>query len=582
MEAIENNGFILMGNARGVYGRPVDAPEQDFELLAKMRYTYHFATDPITDTLYVTSHSGLFRLQYSDGQWSSDLIEGSEDELQSLTFGADGTLWAGSSNQQLYRITGLQSGTTMPNVDTFSEEHGLPTGLITPKRLGTNVVFATELGVLAYSPDNTPNFKNIAGFPESLSTNDEVKTVISEFPEDGSPERLWFVSSEHVGFEQKSDNGEWELHTNLFRYLPPLQVEDLLVSGNNVVWSPMVSGELYRVDVLKASDAPPKAPLNIRFVQDLATRSAIKGGYSTQQFPLLDQTSNSLRVHYALADNTTLSDTLYRHRLVGSTNENWSDWTHETYQDYFELNGGDFRFEVEAQDAFGRISKESIEYRVLPPWYLSRTAITTYVILALFVLILTAWLSQRWRTRKLKAQNLLLEQTVDERTKEVQAKVSELEEQQFLKDRFFANVSHEFRTPLTLTIGPLETAVSEHDKGLVPEVKSLIDTALSNANKMLALVGQVLDMNRLEAGKFPLHVSQNDAAELLRNVASRFEPWAQQHQQTISHEGCENPCLVWFDLDQLDKVLSNLLSNAIKYSGDEARLLCVYHNKLTG
>ena len=573
MEAIENNGYILMGNARGVYGRPVNAPDQPFELIAEMRYTYHFATDPLTETLYVTSHSGLFRLRFEQGGWESDLIEGTTDEIQSVMFSSDGVLWIGSSQQQLYRISGLQSGTTTPKIDVFSEKDGLPSGLITPKRLGDDVVIASETGILAYNPDSSPAFNHIPGFPDSLSKNTEVKTLVRELPSEQQAERLWFISSEDVGYEEKLDNGQWQLHTNLFRYLPPMDVEDLLVTGDNIAWSPMVSGELYRVNVQNASEVPAQAPLNVRFVRDLDTREAIKGGYSTSNFPLLDQTSNSLRIHYALADNTTQTQPVYRHRLVGSNNETWSDWTQETYQDYFELSGGEFRFEIEGKDAFGRVSREHIEYRVLPPWYLSRTAIASYVISGIIILLLTAWISQRWRTRKLKERNLLLEQTVAERTQEVQAKVSELEEQQILKDRFFANVSHEFRTPLTLTIGPLETAVSSHDKALVPEVKSLIDTALSNANKMLALVGQVLDMNRLEAGKFPLHVSQNDLAELMRNLATRFGSWAQQHQQSITCEGCADPCLVWFDLDQMDKSLSNLLSNAIKYSGDGSQII---------
>jgi signal transduction histidine kinase/DNA-binding response OmpR family regulator len=157
-------------------------------------------------------------------------------------------------------------------------------------------------------------------------------------------------------------------------------------------------------------------------------------------------------------------------------------------------------------------------------------------------------------------------------TKEVNEKVELLRQQQILKDRFFSNVSHEFRTPLTLTIGPLETLMLEHAAVLTQPVTRLAKTALNNASRMLALVGQVLDLNRLEAGKLPLRIAQYDVAELLRNISERFESWAGQHQQQIQVVDCEEPLLLWFDLDQFDKCVSNLLSNAIKYSGENSTI----------
>jgi DNA-binding response OmpR family regulator/anti-sigma regulatory factor (Ser/Thr protein kinase) len=96
--------------------------------------------------------------------------------------------------------------------------------------------------------------------------------------------------------------------------------------------------------------------------------------------------------------------------------------------------------------------------------------------------------------------------------------------------------------------------------------------ALRNANKMLALVGEVLDLNRLEAGKLPLRVSQYDLAELLRLLQQRFEAWAEQENQSISCENCEEPLLLYFDQDQIDKCVANLLSNAIKYSGENSHI----------
>ena len=129
------------------------------------------------------------------------------------------------------------------------------------------------------------------------------------------------------------------------------------------------------------------------------------------------------------------------------------------------------------------------------------------------------------------------------------------------KTTFFQNISHEFRTPLTLTIGPLEAAV-EQGTGL-PFEQSVI--ALRNSRRLLRLVNQLLDLQRLDAGKMQATFHPCDFAQVVRIVAESFQAYCDRKNITLSTQ--IQPCpSVYLDLEKFDKVLYNILSNAVKFT----------------
>ncbi len=129
------------------------------------------------------------------------------------------------------------------------------------------------------------------------------------------------------------------------------------------------------------------------------------------------------------------------------------------------------------------------------------------------------------------------------------------------KTEFFQNVSHEFRTPLTLTIGPLESAV-ENGEGL-PYDQAVI--ALRNSRRLLRLVNQLLDLQRLDAGRMQPRFRPTNLLEFVAQVVESFRPYCDKKQITLRTE--LQPCPPLFlDLERFDKVLYNLLSNAIKFT----------------
>ena len=153
-------------------------------------------------------------------------------------------------------------------------------------------------------------------------------------------------------------------------------------------------------------------------------------------------------------------------------------------------------------------------------------------------------------------QQSRLYQTTREQTEQLMA----LDRQ---KTEFFQNISHEFRTPLTLTLGPLETAVSR-ERGLDLEESTV---ALRNARRLLRLVNQLLDLQRLDAGRMQPTFRPVNVAAFIRDVVTAFQPYCERQGLQLETQLSTSPT-VFLDLEKFDKVLYNLLSNAVKFTSE--------------
>jgi signal transduction histidine kinase/DNA-binding response OmpR family regulator len=133
-----------------------------------------------------------------------------------------------------------------------------------------------------------------------------------------------------------------------------------------------------------------------------------------------------------------------------------------------------------------------------------------------------------------------------------------------VKTAFFSNVSHEFRTPLTLMLGPLEEALAKPAKS--PEQKRLIDTAHRNALRLLKLVNSLLDFSRMEAGRAEAIYEPVDLAALTVEIASNFESVCERAGLRLTVDCATLPMPVFVDRDMWEKIVLNLLSNAFKFT----------------
>ncbi|MCB0839540.1 MAG: response regulator, partial [Bacteroidetes bacterium] len=149
------------------------------------------------------------------------------------------------------------------------------------------------------------------------------------------------------------------------------------------------------------------------------------------------------------------------------------------------------------------------------------------------------------------------------------AEAASLREMDRVKSHFFANISHEFRTPLTLILGPLKKLMS----GSLEENPRLYFQLMKrNAERLLQLINQLLDLSKLEAGKMELRLEKGDIMAFFRSVAGNFISQANAKNIHFDIQIPTDPLITAFDADKLEKVVNNLLSNAFKFTPEEGKI----------
>jgi len=157
-----------------------------------------------------------------------------------------------------------------------------------------------------------------------------------------------------------------------------------------------------------------------------------------------------------------------------------------------------------------------------------------------------------------------LEEMVHDRTEELQEANEKLKEMDRIKSNFFANISHEIRTPLTMILAPVESALQE-DQG-VPLDRNLLLTVERNASRLLNLVNNLLDLARLDAGRMPMVVAEQDMVAFVRSYIDTVRSAFETRRLELKVISSRDSIMVYFDPEKMDKVFMNLFSNAFKYT----------------
>lgn len=291
-------------------------------------------------------------------------------------------------------------------------------------------------------------------------------------------------------------------------------------------------------------------------------------------FPVIEyKESKNLHFEFAAAFYEAETATTYR-CLLEKHDENWSAWASDCNKDFTNLGAGTYTFRVQARNIYDNISQEGwFRFRILPPWHQTWWATLLYVLIAL----LAIYIIVTWRSRKLVKEKQKLEQIVHERTGEVEEKNRQLEkytitlreqseklkEMDQVKSRFFANISHEFRTPLTLIMGPLEQILADDKDDKHKETHKVI---LRNSQRLLALINQLLDLSRFDSGKMKLRAVCQDLVPFLKGILENFRMLAQQNRLEPGFSCKEREIMLYFDPPRLEEAMYNLLINAFKFT----------------
>ena len=273
---------------------------------------------------------------------------------------------------------------------------------------------------------------------------------------------------------------------------------------------------------------------------------------------------NTVSVSFAAIDFAHSGQIRYHYRLRGYHNR-WSVSTERSVT-YHDLPPGEYEFQVKAalanatRASLGRTSPgRSLAIMIRSPWYDTPGGKVALVLVLIALGILGAYVWLERIRLKTQAQLAKKEREVDQ-----------------LKIEFFMNVSHEFRTPLTLIQGPLEKLmhlVDHHD------ARRYLQLIQRNTQRLSRLVNQLLDLRQLEQQRYPLRVVKGNLVDFVRETCQSFRYLAEQ--RTINFQ-CKDEtgglASSWFDADVLDKILYNLLSNAFKYTPDQGRIEVIVSN----
>lgn len=258
----------------------------------------------------------------------------------------------------------------------------------------------------------------------------------------------------------------------------------------------------------------------------------------------------------------------FRYRL--GADDPWTDLGDTRQLSLAHLPPGEHAFELQAFNSGGESGQSAAMTLVLPPYFYETTAARIALPLSIVLLLLVALLRHNVAAKRRHAE---LENTVDRRTADLRNALDTVNRQRneiaglaSSKNRFFANVSHEFRTPLTLISGPLRDAAS--GRPLSARTQAIM---LNNAQRLERLVTQLLDLERIDVDRFPLKPEDGDLSAVVQESVDAFTPLARQQRVELAIVA-PGAVPLRFDAEQMARVFGNLLSNALKFTPSGGRI----------
>ena len=242
---------------------------------------------------------------------------------------------------------------------------------------------------------------------------------------------------------------------------------------------------------------------------------------------------------------------LYKYKLVPH-DADWIENGNSNIAHYTNLAPNDYTFYVKSSNYDG-VWNDNIahfSFQIKEPWYKTNLAYMLYLLLILFTFYaIFRYFKFKW---KLETQ-IRLEHAETKRLQQIDE----------FKTQLYTNISHEFRTPLTLISGPIDKQLAKKD--LKQNVRKDLQLVKQNALRLLGLVNQMMDLSLIDAGQIKLKIENANLEIILKQLVAAFQYKANEKEISIEStiKDLEN---CWFDRDIIEKIVSNLMSNAIKYS----------------
>ena len=267
----------------------------------------------------------------------------------------------------------------------------------------------------------------------------------------------------------------------------------------------------------------------------------------------LNHNQSEFTIRFLALNYTSPFKNQYAYRLEGF-DQNWIYTGNVRSAVFTNIPPGDYIFHVKASnnDNYWNEQGDSLEIVILPPFWQTAWAYIIYGITFLFLFLLL----RKIISVRIQQKNLLEFERLDKKR---------IQEINHMKLQFFTNISHEFRTPLTLISSPLEQLIN-YNTTTEKQQKYYLTIIKHNVDRLLFLVNELMDFRKSEQGRLKLHISQNDIVLNVKENIACFELKMKKKNISVSfNQEVESP-MVWFDESIINKIIFNLLSNAVKFT----------------
>ncbi|UZR97590.1 two-component regulator propeller domain-containing protein [Chondrinema litorale] len=461
-----------------------------------------------------TFEDGLFL--FVNGDFKQFNIENDirkENSIFSIDEDSDGNLWLGT-----YRTGLVKFDPTKETIEIFDEKKGLSNNIVHSVKIAerNTIWLSSNKGISKFDIDTEEfiNYNTNDGLP-SLAFSDG--SVLAS--KNGN---LYFGCVEGLVFFNPHEKFKQEITTKVI-------IEE--VSVFNKALKPEDNTAYTKADI-------DSSMANIDHITLQNNQSVFSLSFAAIYLP------NPSKVHYS-------------YKLEGIENH-WNYLGNDRKVTYAKLPSGEYFFKVKASLDSKNWSDETVlKITVLPPFWKTWWAYLIYTLIIGSII----YLSQQYRLNKFRMERKIELEQVEKK------KLSEIYN---LKMNFFTNISHEFRTPLTLIISPLEQVIRNQD--ISGSIKNKLLSIYNHAYRLHNLINQVIEFRKVETGNVNLKVTENDLVKFTYEIHHAFFELAKLQNITFEFHSEVESLKLWFNQMHFETILYNLISNAFKYTSPEGKI----------
>ena len=328
------------------------------------------------------------------------------------------------------------------------------------------------------------------------------------------------------------------------------------VNGFNAFYPKNITDNSFEAETVITDFMISNNPVKIK--EEVNGRAILQESINTTNEISLKYRENSFSFEFAALHYAAPQKNQFAYKLEGFD----KDWiftsSDKRFATYTNLTPGSYTLKVKASnnDGVWDTTPSEIKIKVTPPLWRTNGA---YVIYALLFLGLLLAFRRYTVIRTTEKHQLVVEHLEKEKHEEMQR----------IKLDFFTNISHEFRTPLTLIKGPLEYLQKKGDVLDEQTVQEQYGLMHKNTDYLLRLVNQLLDFRKLDQGKMKLVMCKGNIVEFFKEIGEPFQFLAHKKRIKYKVNAADKSLETWFDPDALEKIINNLLSNAFKFTPEE-------------